>query len=155
MKPLLLVLVLLSLSLPVWAQTPVQHQNLNNGIAIHGYDAVSYLDDRKAQKGSTKFTAQYNGATYRFASAAHRDAFMKEPAKYEPAYGGWCAYAIGATNEKVDVDPETFKIVDGRTHLFYNAFFGNTLPKWNKDEANLKATAQKNWQQIVKQSSAD
>lgn len=151
MKSLLLTILLLLTALPSLAQVPAKHQNLEKGLAIKGYDAVSYLDERKAVKGNSKFTAQYNGATYRFATAAHRDAFQKEPAKYEPAYGGWCAYAIGATNEKVDFDPETFKIVDGRTHLFYNGFFGNTLPKWNKDEANLKAAAQKNWQQIVKQ----
>jgi hypothetical protein len=59
----------------------------------------------------------------------------------EPAYGGWCAYAMGSTGEKVSVDPKTFKIVNGRLNLFYNRFFNNTLDDWNKDEVNLKKKA--------------
>ena len=72
----------------------------------------------------------------------------RNPQKYEPAYGGWCAYAMGAKGQKVSVDPETFKIVDGRLNLFYNKFFNNTLEDWNKDEGNLKKKAEANWQKI-------
>jgi len=63
---------------------------------------------------------------------------LKNPAGYEPQYGGWCAYAMGANGEKVEIDPGTFKIVDGKLNLYYNAFFNNTLKSWNKDEVNLK-----------------
>ena len=75
---------------------------------------------------------------------------MKDPKKYEPQYGGWCAYAMGASNEKVEIDPETFKIVNGKLYLFFHNFINNTLLKWNKDEANLKALADKNWQAIYR-----
>ena len=51
--------------------------------------------------------------------------------------------------EKVEIDPETFKVLDGKLYLFYNAYFNNTLPKWNKDETNLKAKADKNWKSIT------
>ena len=87
--------------------------------------------------------------TYNFASASDKDAFVKNPAGYEPQYGGWCAYAMGATGEKVEVDPETFKIIDGKLYLFYNAYFNNTLKTWNKDETNLKKKADTNWKKAV------
>jgi hypothetical protein len=57
---------------------------------------------------------------------------------------------MGSSAEKVEVDPETFKIVDGKLHLFYNAYFNNTLKSWNKDEVNLKAKADSNWKKIIK-----
>ena len=123
-----------------------KHFNLDNGLALSGYDAVAYLSQAKAIKGSKEFAASYEGVTYHFASAANRDEFKKSPAKYEPAYGGWCAYAMGANGEKVTVDPKTFKIVNGKLNLFYNRFFNNTLDDWNKDETNLKRKADANWQ---------
>jgi hypothetical protein len=55
---------------------------------------------------------------------------------------------MGATGEKVDFDPGTFKILNGKLYLFYNKFFNNTLPKWNKDEASLKAKADVNWKKF-------
>ena len=57
---------------------------------------------------------------------------------------------MGATGEKVEVDPETFKILDGKLYLFYNSLFNNTLPKWEKAELELKAKADKNWKSIYK-----
>ena len=64
----------------------------------------------------------YNGTTYRFISQQNREEFAKNPARYEPQYGGWCAYAMGKQGEKVEVDPETFKILDGKLFLFYNKY---------------------------------
>ena len=65
-------------------------------------------------------------------------------------FGGWCAYAMGDNGEKVDIDPETFKIIDGKLYLFYNAYFNNTLNSWNKDEKNLKNKANNNWSKLLK-----
>jgi hypothetical protein len=56
---------------------------------------------------------------------------------------------MGSSGEKVDIDPETFKIVDGKLYLFYNRFFNNTLKTWNKDEAHLRSSADKNWMKFV------
>ena len=64
-------------------------------------------------------------------------------------HGNVCAYAMGAKGEKVSVDPETFKIVDGKLFLFYNRFFTNTLKDWNKDESNLKTLADRNWKNLI------
>ena len=122
--------------------------NLEDGLAIQGFDPVAYFTQNKAIKGTKQFAAKYEGVTYYFATATNKDLFVKEPKKYEPQYGGWCAYAMGAANEKVEIDPETFKILNGKLYLFYHSWTNNTLLKWNKDETSLKAKADKNWQAI-------
>jgi len=120
-----------------------------SGLAIQGYDPVAYFASGKALEGKKDISLQYQGATYQFANTSDRDAFKANPGKYEPQYGGWCAYAMGAKGEKVAIDPETFKIVDGKLYLFYNKFFNNTLKTWNKDESHLRANADKNWMKFV------
>ena len=120
-----------------------------SGLAIDGYDPVAYFTVGKAVDGKKDITVDDQGVTYRFSTTMDRDAFKANPGKYEPQYGGWCAYAMGANGEKVDIDPGTFKIVGGKLYLFYNKFFNNTLKTWNKDEAHLKANADKNWLKFV------
>ena len=73
------------------------------------------------------------------------DLFIKESDKYEPQYGGWCAYAMGDSGEMVEIDPETFKILNGKLYLFYNSWLNNTKVKWDQNEENLKKSADKNW----------
>ena len=162
MKTILLYLVSMlagsALLTPALAQTqPDQRKkqfNLESGLALQGYDPVAYFTQNKALKGTPANAYAHQGVTYRFANARHLEAFKQNPAKYEPAYGGWCAYAMGATGEKVEIDPQTFKITDGRLNLFYNKLFNNTLPKWNKDEANLKGKADASWGKFYKPAGA-
>lgn len=124
-----------------------RHFNLKkSGLAIDGYDPVAYFKNNKAIEGKREFAVNHQGAVYYFASAENKDVFIKNPAAYEPQYGGWCAYAMGKEGDKVSVDPETFKIINGKLYLFYNKFFNNTLTSWNKDETNLKTKADTNWQ---------
>ncbi len=123
--------------------------NLEKGIAIQGYDPVAYFKPGKATKGKKEFAAQFEGATYYFSSQANKDAFLKTPKAFEPQYGGWCAYAMGATGEKVEIDPETFKVLDGKLYLFYHSWSNNTLTKWKKDEAKLKAAADNSWKKFI------
>jgi YHS domain-containing protein len=125
-----------------------KHFNLDGGIAISGYDPVAYFTQNKAVKGKKDMAVYHQGVTYYFSSAANKDLFKSNPSKYEPEYGGWCAYAMGEKGEKVSIDPETFKIVNGKLYLFYNRFFTNTLKDWNKNEAELKAKADANWPKI-------
>ncbi len=134
------------------AQTAVRVRefNLQKALAIEGYDPVAYFTENKAMKGNKKFSASAEGAIYYFSSAANKDLFIKDYKKYEPQYGGWCAYAMGANNEKVEIDPETFKIINGKLYLFYHTWSNNTLTKWNKDEKNLKTKADKNWQTLYR-----
>jgi YHS domain-containing protein len=122
--------------------------NLEKGLAIQGYDPVAYFTQQKAVKGSKQFAVQASGVLYYFSSQANMDAFLKNPGAYEPQYGGWCAYAMGATGEKVEIDPETFKVLDGKLYLFYHSWTNNTLTKWNKDEKALKNAADKNWRKF-------
>ena len=138
-------LMLFALSLLLHTASAQAPLNLDGGVALAGYDAVAYRDQQRAVKGDRHFAAQHGGATYHFASETNKEKFVTNPEAYVPAYGGWCAYAMGATGERVSVDPKTFKVIDGRTYLFYNALFTNTLPKWNADEAALKAKADANW----------
>ncbi len=130
--------------------TRTKQFNIEGNLAIQGYDPVTYFTQGKAIEGNKQFAATLEGVTYRFVNAADKDLFLKDPKKYEPQYGGWCAYAMGAVNEKVEIDPETFKIVNGKLYLFYHSWSNNTLLKWNKDETNLKQKADKNWQVIFK-----
>ncbi len=116
-----------------------------SGLAIEGYDPVAYFTTGKAVKGSKDLAVQDQGIIYNFSNAQNKELFKANAAKYEPQYGGWCAYAMGANSEKVEVDPETFKIKDGKLYLFYHSWANNTLPKWNKEEAALKAKADASW----------
>ena len=127
-----------------------QHYNLEKNLAIQGYDPVAYFTQSKAVEGVSKFAYTHMGVSYHFSSEANKKSFEANPSKYEPQYGGWCAYAMAATGEKVEVDPETFKILDGKLYLFYNAYFNNTLKSWNKDESKLKTKADSNWKTILK-----
>ena len=122
--------------------------NLDNGIAVGGYDPVAYFKPGKAVKGKKEFAVFAQGVTYYFSSAENKEEFKQNPFMYEPQYGGWCAYAMGKDGSKVDIDPETFKIINGKLYLYYNKFFNNTLKSWNKDETNLKARADVNWQKL-------
>lgn len=144
------ILLLLGISVIGFAQNAnrAKQFNLENGLAIQGYDPVAYFNQNKALEGNKQFSTNFEGVTYRFINAANKEAFLKDPKKYEPQYGGWCAYAMGATGEKVEIDPETFKVLNGKLYLFYHSWTNNTLPKWNKDEANLKLKADKSWMNI-------
>ena len=138
------------------AQTPSRQQAFNlsgKHIAIEGYDPVAYFTQGKAVEGKATLAGTKDGITYHFSSSQNKEAFLAQPATYEPQYGGWCAYAMGATGEKVPVDPETFKIVNGKLFLFYNKFFNNTLKSWNKDEKNLNAKADRNWAKLFNKQS--
>jgi YHS domain-containing protein len=123
--------------------------NLENKLAIKGYDPVAYFLDHKALEGSASYKVIYLGLIYQFSTEAYKKEFLKNPAKYEPQYGGWCAYALGAKNELVDINPETYKIVDGKLYLFYNAYFNNTKTSWDKDQSNLLIKANSNWQKRI------
>ena len=122
--------------------------NLEKGIAISGYDPVAYFTQGKPAKGSRDYAVVEEGVTYYFYSAANKETFKKNPSQYQPQYGGWCAYAMGSDGTKVEVDPETFKILHGKLYLFYNKFFNNTLKSWNKNESALQPKADANWQKI-------
>ena len=125
------------------------HSNLESGLAVQGYDPVAYFSN-KGIEGNEKISTTYNNATYYFSTRANKLIFESNQLKYEPQYGGWCAYAMGKKGSKVEINPKTFKVINGKLYLFYNAYFNNTLESWNKNEEILKAKADKNWNELLK-----
>lgn len=119
-------------------------------LALKGYDPVAYFPEGggKPRKGSDAFELVHAGVRYRFASEETKKLFLAKPAKYEPAYGGWCAYAM-ADGDEVDIDPESFLVTGERLFVFYKSFFADTRAKWLKDERALMEKADKAWKKIV------
>lgn len=135
----------------IFAQTDEARKknfNIKKNLAIEGYDPVCYFDNKPIE-GKSEYSLLYRGVTYLFSSQANLAKFKATPEKYEPAYGGWCAYAMGETGEKVKIDPETFKIIDNKLYLFYNFWGTNTLESWNKNEKPLKTKGDQNWKKII------
>ncbi|MES2526603.1 MAG: YHS domain-containing (seleno)protein [Bdellovibrionota bacterium] len=121
--------------------------NAEDKIAVHGYDPVAYVAKNTALEGKKDFEFNYQGIAYRFSGKENLELFKANPEKYVPAYGGWCAYAM-AEGEQVDIDPKSFKVINGKTYLFYNGIWGDTLKKWNKNETSLKLDADKQWEKL-------
>lgn len=105
-----------------------------NKLAIEGYDPVAYFPEGggKPVKGSKDFEINYRGITYRFVSQANRERFATNPSRYEPAFGGWCAYAA-AKDQYTEPDVKHFEIRNERLYLFYKGIGGDTLKFWRKE----------------------
>jgi len=116
-----------------------------SGLAVKGYDVVAYFSDGKPVKGDPKFASTYGGGTYYFASAEHKTMFDKDPAKYAPQFGGFCAYAV-AKNMTAKIEPDAFQIVDGRLLLQYDR---SIREKFNQDTNGNLAKADANWPGLV------
>lgn len=116
-----------------------------NGVILKGYDAVAFHTDMKPMKGSMSFTATHDGAIYAFASAANRDTFKANPAKYAPAYGGYCAMGV-AVGKKLDGDPAAFTVDNGKLYLNVNK---NVMGMWAKDIAGNNKKADMNWSKVA------
>ena len=154
---LLLSLVLSVLPAPLAAQDDrpsLEHYNLDKkGLAIDGYDPVTYFKEGggKPRKGEKSITTAYRGVTYRFRNEANRDLFLATPGRYEPAYGGWCAWAMSADDpSKVEIDPKSYLIEEGRLLLFYDGFFADTRKRWLKAGGeNQKPKADAYWSEVT------
>lgn len=126
---------------------PLAAQAVNtdkNGVGANGQDLVAYFTDNEAVSGSPSITAQHEGATYRFATEAHRAAFQADPAKYLPLYGGYCAYGV-SNGYKVKTDPDAFSVVDGKLYLNYDK---GVQRKWKADIPGYITKADSNWKKI-------
>jgi YHS domain-containing protein len=111
------------------------------GLAIQGYDPVAYFTEKKPVPGKAEFAATHEGAIYRFASAANRDAFVAAPAKYAPQYGGWCAYGV-ASGYKAKIEPDAWTVVDGKLYLNYSQSVRRT---WSSDVPGYIRKGDANW----------
>ena len=118
-----------------------------DGLGLSGYDAVAYFTESKAVKGSPQFEHQWGGVRWRFASAAHREAFAASPEKYAPQYGGYCAYAV-SRNQLAPTDPEAWKVVDGKLYLNYDRA---VLALWEKELPEVIRRGNGNWPEVLSQ----
>lgn len=127
------------------------YDTIGEDVAIGGYDPVAYFLDGggKPEKGFVLRNYTHKGITYRFASDANLAAFKANPDKYLPVYGGWCAWAIAKLGKKVDVDPESYVIRDGKLYLFYNQKELDTRKDWSTDPEDFIAKGQANWAKLT------
>ena len=150
----LVIASLLVVAPSIWSQNgstaPGYHNLFGDSIAVSGYDPVSYFPEGggKPEKGLIRLSLQYKGVNYRFASQGNLDRFRANPERYAPAFGGWCAWAVGELSKKVDVDPESFEIRDGRLYLFFRDRELDTRALWQKNREELLRRANANWRTL-------
>lgn len=116
----------------------------NSVPAVQGYDVVSYFTAKRPARGSGHFTAEHNGATYLFANADNLKLFNADPAKYAPAYNGYCAFGV-SVGKKFIADPEVWRIENGRLFLNLDA---NIQKDWLKDIPGRVKSADAKWKDI-------
>ena len=136
-------LLLAALGVNAWAGEFFE----KGGAAIRGYDPVAYFKDGKPLRGSPAHHAQYKGSVFHFASAANRDAFAADPARYAPQYNGFCAFGV-AGGYKAAVDPAAFTVVDGKLYLNYNK---SIQKQWSADIPGFIAKSEQNWPAVLRQ----
>ncbi len=138
-------------------ETRVQHFNLNDGVALDGNDPVAYFTENDEVEGSSEYSETYKGVTYYFSSEENLETFRENPERFEPKYGGYCAYTM-LDGEKQDVNTSNFKIIDDELYFFDTMFFGviNAKSRWNDmieetegGEAALVQQADAHWLEIV------
>ena len=129
--------------------TDAVHTGFFSNEALDGYDAVAYFKEGKPVEGKEAFTTKYNGAEWLFSSQENLDAFRKEPKKYAPQYGGYCAWAMGHDGSESSSDPEMFTIKDGKLYMNYNQ---SVRDDFLADIDNLIRQADENWKKLGFQS---
>ena len=143
--------LLFVLGIGLAGQLHAQAKNLEkSGRALQGYDPVAFFTEGKPVKGDPNISSKSSGAVYYFASAGHKAAFDKEPAKYEPQFGGYCAYGV-TKGDLVKIEVDAFQIVGGRLLLQYNK---DIRDKFNKDKNGNLKTADANWPTVSKKKPA-
>lgn len=114
-------------------------------LAVGGYDTVAYHTQRQALPGNPAFRVSWKGAEWRFATAEHRDLFAKEPEKYAPQFGGYCAFAV-AYGSTAAGNPKLFTLAHGKLYLNLNESVQAT---WQRDQDNLIRRGEANWPKVL------
>jgi hypothetical protein len=117
----------------------------SRALAVKGFDVVAYAMEGAAVRGRPEFEHRWKGVVWRFASAVHRDQFERDPARYAPQFGGYCAWAV-SRGYTADIDPEAWKMVDGKLYLNYSR---RVQKMWEEDLAGNIATAAANWPGVL------
>jgi YHS domain-containing protein len=135
----------LTLSPAANAAAPPVYTGLIKGVAVGGYDPVAYFTESKARPGNKSITLEHEGATWRFATEANREAFKADPAKYAPQYGGYCAWAV-SQGYTAKGDPEAWTVHDGKLYLNYDKKVRAT---WARDIPGNVAKSDANWPSVL------
>lgn len=114
-------------------------------VAIQGYDPVAFFMDNRPVKGNPQLQSEYRGARYYFATSEHKAAFDKDPAKYEPQFGGYCAYGV-SRGSRAPIKIEAWQIVNGRLLMQYDL---DVKDSFNKDQQGSLGKADQNWPGLV------
>jgi len=138
MKKQILFVVVALVTAVTYAQTS------ESKVAIKGYDPVAYFESNKAIEGKNEITTTYNNAVYSFSSEKNKALFLKNPAQYEPQYGGYCAYGM-SNGYKAPIQPEAFTIVDNKLYLNYNL---KVKELWLKEQSQRIEKANMNWEKL-------
>lgn len=120
--------------------------NETDGVAIEGFDPVAYVTEQAAVLGRAEFSSVYKGSTFHFRNADNRDAFIANPEKYAPQYGGYCAYGV-SRGYKAATTPDAFSVIDGKLYLNYNA---EVKTLWSKDVPGFIDRANAQWPSVAK-----
>ncbi|MGL4488941.1 MAG: YHS domain-containing (seleno)protein [Rhizobiaceae bacterium] len=120
------------------------YAGLVDGVAVGGYDAVSFFSGSPVE-GKADFATKWSNVEWRFATAENRDAFLSNPQKYAPQYGGYCAYAV-AKGSTAKGDPKAWSVVDGKLYLNFNASIRST---WQSDATGNISKANTNWPKVL------
>lgn len=130
-------------------------------VAIKGYDPVAYFTENKAVEGSPAYAHRWLGAEWHFASAENRELFIANPGKYAPQYGGYCADGVSFGTVTTNIDPQAWRIIDGKLYLSYDPGAADGFEKkpskvvdsqkhWSEVQGMLISDKlQKNWQQAT------
>lgn len=129
-----------------WSRSAdIIYTGIVDGVAVGGYDPVAYFTEGRPVAGDPAIVLEKDGVTWRFASAANRDRFEADPARYAPQYGGHCAWAM-ANGYRAKGDPQNWDIVDGKLYLNFN---NSIQGKWQKDPQGFITRAAPEWKKIL------
>ena len=141
----------LAVSSVVFAQDKMANNIDNSNIALEGYSPVSYLDLELAQMGNKAYKSEHKKVVYYFTSADQKATFDKNPEKYVPQYGGYCAFGCYA-GAKFRVNPNKFIVEDGKYYLYLTNVELDAKQLWlaENNHSKLKSVADKNWKKLSK-----
>ncbi|WP_457584256.1 YHS domain-containing (seleno)protein [Ensifer canadensis] len=113
-------------------------------VAIKGYDPVAYFTESKALEGSPQFSYRWLGANWQFASAENRELFIREPTRYAPQYGGYCADGVSFGTVTTNIDPKAWRIIEGKLFLSYDPGAAEGFEK----NPNKLVDSKKHWSEV-------
>ncbi|MDD7969572.1 YHS domain-containing (seleno)protein [Roseinatronobacter sp. HJB301] len=138
-------LILSGLSLPLLPATlSAQSVFTENGVALRGYDPVAYFTEGQPRRGDAAHAADWGGAIWHFANPENRAAFLADPVRFAPQYGGYCAWAV-AEGYTAPIDPQAWRIVDGQLYLNFSP---RVQRQWERDIPGNILRADSNWPEL-------